>query len=185
MGYISGYSRKKLNAIKDSISIFDCQTKAVEQGCFYTLAGILTVPGEESIFVCGLTGNNKNIYMTLPSIDDSEPNLEIYAYKDLIYDDESGVALIPENHNHQMATNTAWQDLRLSPTISDNGTQFYIDFIPGTSGFLTSSGSKSSPNDKYKFATNTTYSMELRNLDESDNKLIFRIKWYELEGSLY
>ena len=186
---ILGYSKKDLNALSDSISIFDCKRKAVENGCLFTVSGILTLTASTSIFVCGKSPSSKTVYMTLPIVKSSQPQLEIYAYKGTIYDDTKGSSVEKYNHNHQLDTPSTWQDFRAGLAIADIsnvGNKFYEDLIPCSTGVGgTTTGGQTQERAIYKFDKDTNYCMQLKENSGNNNKLFFSIEWYEVEGGIF
>lgn len=179
MSYISGY-QKGINAGKDSISIISCEEKAINNGCFYTASAIITVPANGDIYIAGRTGNSstKIVWMQLPTINGSQPDLEIYAYYDTVYTGGSNAPIY--NHNHQLMNPTSWQEMKVGVSISDIGTKFYDDYIAGATNLGgTTEGGQTEAKEKYKFDFDRTYCLHIHDGGGNDNKLIFRIKWFE------
>ena len=166
--------------------MFDCEEKAIDSGCFFTVSGIITIPSDDSYYICGVTGNNKNVMMTLPIVTSREPDIEIYAYKNSTFTPGTGTLLTKNNHNHQLDTPSDWGEIRLNPTGLSEGTKFYEDFIAGSEGVAgTTFGGQTRESKQYKFLKNTGYCLEIKNNSSNDGKMIVKISWYEALNNIY
>lgn len=172
-----GYD-KGLKYTKDSILVFETESVGTARGVNYTQSGIITLTAETTHYLVGKTGTTRDVWMQLPRIISSEPDLEIYAHKDCVY--SGGIPVTIYNKNHKNPVTTDWAEMFLNATVSDEGTKFYEDYIAGSTGIGgATTGGSSEGGEKYLFDNDTYYLMKLVNNSTNNNKIFYSIKWFE------
>lgn len=174
-----GYD-KGLKYTKDSIMVFQNDDIALARGLVYATSKIESIPASTTVYLVGKTGTTRDVWMQLPRVISSEPDLEVYAFKNCVYTGGTGSAVEIHNKNHQSILTTDWVEMRLGATVTDEGEEFYTDYIAGSTGIGgTSQGGESGSQEKYLFDRDTYYCMKLVNNSTNINKIFYTVKWFE------
>ena len=134
--YVNQYTnRMKVDSI-------DFAHSKVHAGDFYTVSKIsnaVASSGTLEIFI--ITGSTYELHMNFNT--SAGGDSEFYLFEGTTVS-ANGTALTPYNNN-RVSSNTAEASFYHTPTITGDGTQLYVDFVPGGSGVFGAGGTAGGP----------------------------------------
>ena len=104
------------------------------------------------------------------------------AYEGTIYTGGSPASI--NNHNRKYDNSqSGWEEMKLGVSITDLGTKFFTDYIPGGTGIGgTTYGGSSSEILEWVLKENTYYSLAIKDNSGSNNKCNVFLQWYPCTG---